>query len=98
MDVTPVIDGGYSNWLFGGLGAITNVLLSKKDGQPFNPYQACGTLISGCVLAGTGGTVGSMAGMGTISVSLSAFFAGMVGVNIAKRVLKKSNDLSGDSK
>lgn len=98
MDISTLTEPHYSNWGYGLLGAIVNVLLSKRDGEPIDYYKASATLISGCVFAGTGGSVGGMMGMGSVSLGLSAFFAGMVGVNIAKRVMNRSSKLIGDEK
>lgn len=97
-NVTPItpdtVKEAY-NWLLwagGFMGAITRVCLLRGNGQKMNNYQITATLISGTMCAGTGSTIVSnfIPGIGTVSLGLSAYIAGMFGMVIAEYVVKRT--------
>lgn len=81
----------YMLWAGGFLGAVTRVCLLRGNGQPMNNYQITATLISGTMCAGTGSTLVSnfVPGIGTVSLGMSAYIAGMFGMVIAEYVVKR---------
>jgi hypothetical protein len=81
----------YMLWLGGFLGAVTRVCLLRGNGTQMNNYQITATLISGTMCAGTGSTLVSnfVPGIGTVSLGLSAYIAGMFGMVIAEYVVKR---------
>lgn len=85
----------YYTWFMGALGAVTRVCLVRGRGTQLNLYQVVATLISGTVFAGAGGSVGSMVGMGGVSIGLSAYFAGIFGMVVAEAVCNRT---MGDTK
>lgn len=81
----------YMLWAGGFLGAVTRVCLLRGNGHKMNNYQITATLISGTMCAGTGSTIVSsfVPGIGTVSLGLSAYIAGMFGMVIAEYVVKR---------
>lgn len=103
MDGVPVPEVAkqafdYMLWIGGFLGAITRVCLLRGNGQAMNNYQITATLISGTMCAGTGSTLVSnfVPGIGTVSLGLSAYIAGMFGMVVAEYVVKRG--FKGDAK
>lgn len=80
-------------WLPGAglLGAVTRVCLLRGRGEVMNMYQVSATLISGTVFAATGSGLAAMfvPGLGSVSLGLSAYIAGMVGMVLAEYVVSK---------
>lgn len=96
-NVTPITPDAmketynYFMWVGGFLGAVTRVCLLRGNGQTMNNYQITATLISGTMCAGTGSTLVSnfIPGVGTVSLGMSAYIAGMFGMVLAEYVVKK---------
>lgn len=76
-------------WAVGGAGSVTRICLLKGRGDNMNLWQMSATLLSGTVCAGFG--AGSMAqwvpGLGSVSLGISAFVAGMFGMVFAEYVV-----------
>jgi hypothetical protein len=81
--------GNWWIWVTGALGAITRICLLKGNGQPLNLWQMAATLISGTVCAGFGAASVTQwfPELGSISLGISAFVAGIFGMVFAEYVV-----------
>lgn len=79
----------YGSWVFGVLGAITRVCLLHKTGQTMSRAMIVATLISGTVCAGTGSATLALLvpGLGALSLGMSAYISGMLGMALAEYVV-----------